>query len=138
MSAPSAVFSARPKLRCGFNALLLSTLLLALPAPVMADDEFRLGSTMLLGVGDHAAIIPIIVCRPAKSIMVKAGRELTLDRVKVFYGNDRSKTLNFGKDLKEDQESGWKSLGSRLCIKRIEVYGNSEGSKAGVKVYGRK
>ncbi|MCH7374807.1 DUF2541 family protein [Aeromonas sp. MR19] len=138
MSAPSAVFSARPKLRCGFNALLLSTLLLALPAPAMADDEFRLGSTMLLGVGDHAAVIPIIVCRPAKSIMLKAGRELTLDRVKVFYGNDRSKTLNFDKDLKEDQESGWKSLGSRLCIKRIEVYGNSEGSKAGVKVYGRK
>lgn len=138
MSVPSAVFSAQPHLSQGFNALLLSTLLLALPAPVMADDEFRLGNTMLLGVGDHPAIIPIIVCRPAKSIMVKAGRELTLDRVKVFYGNDRSKTLNFDKDLKEDQESGWKSLGSRLCIKRIEVYGNSEGSKAGVKVYGRK
>jgi hypothetical protein len=138
MSVPSAVFSAQSQLRCGFNALLLSTLLLALPTPAMADDEFRLGNTMLLGVGDHPAIIPIIVCRPAKSIMVKAGRELTLNRVKVFYGNDRSKTLNFDKDLKADQESGWKSLGSRLCIKRIEVYGNSEGSKAGVKVYGRK
>ncbi|MDM5131509.1 DUF2541 domain-containing protein [Aeromonas piscicola] len=138
MSVPSAVFSAQSHLRQGFNALLLSTLLLALPTPAMADDEFRLGNTMLLGVGDHPAIIPIIVCRPAKSIMVKAGRELTLNRVKVFYGNDRSKTLNFDKDLKEDQESGWKSLGSRLCIKRIEVYGNSEGSKAGVKVYGRK
>lgn len=138
MSVSSVVFSAQPLLRCGFNTLLLSTLLLALPATAMADDEFRLGKTMLLGVGDHPAIIPIIVCRPAKSIMVKAGRELTLERVKVFYGNDRSKTLNFDKDLKEDQESGWKSLGSRLCIKRIEVYGNSEGSKAGVKVYGRK
>ncbi|MGL5130233.1 MAG: DUF2541 family protein [Aeromonas popoffii] len=138
MSVPSAVFSAQLRLRPGFNALLLSTFLLALPAPAMADDGFRLGNTMLLGVGDHPAIIPIIVCRPTKSIMVKAGRELTLDRVKVFYGNDRSKTLNFDKDLKEDQESGWKSLGSRLCIKRIEVYGNSEGSKAGVKVYGRK
>lgn len=107
-------------------------------SPAMADDEFRLGKTMLLGVGDHPAIIPIIICRPAKSIMVKAGRELTLDRVKVIYGNDRSKTLHFDKNLKEDQESGWKSLGSRVCIKRIEVYGNSEGSKAGVKVYGRK
>ena len=107
-------------------------------SPAMADDEFRLGKTMLLGVGDHAAIIPVIICRPAKSIMVKAGRELTLDRVKVIYGNDRSKTLHFDKNLKEDQESGWKSLGSRVCIKRIEVYGNSEGSKAGVKVYGRK
>lgn len=107
-------------------------------SPAMADDEFRLGNTLLLGVGDHPAIIPIIICRPARSIMVKAGRELTLDRVKVIYGNDRSKTLHFDKGLKEDQESGWKSLGSGVCIKRIEVYGNSEGSKAGVKVYGRK
>ncbi|MCK2082869.1 DUF2541 family protein [Aeromonas sp. 3925] len=107
-------------------------------SPAMADDEFRLGNTLLLGVGDHPAIIPIIICRPARSIMVKAGRELTLDRVKVIYGNDRSKTLHFDKGLKEDQESGWKSLGNRVCIKRIEVYGNSEGSKAGVKVYGRK
>ena len=106
--------------------------------PAMADDEFRLGKTILLGVGDHPAIIPMLACLPTKSIMVKAGRELTLERVKVFYGNDRSKTLYFDKDLKEDQESGWKSLGSRLCIKRIEVYGNSEGSKAGVKVYYRK
>ena len=75
----------------------------------MADDEFRLGKTILLGVGDHPAIIPMLSPVPTKSIMVKAGRELTLERVKVFYGNDRSKTLYFDKDLKEDQESGWKS-----------------------------
>ncbi|MFQ2764126.1 DUF2541 domain-containing protein [Aeromonas caviae] len=106
--------------------------------PAMADEDIRLGQTILLGVGDHPAIIPMLACRPTKSIMVKAGRELTLEWVKVFYGNDRSKTLYFDKVLKEDQESGWQSLGSRLCIKRIEVYGNSEGSRAGVKVYGRK
>ncbi|WP_454009559.1 DUF2541 family protein [Aeromonas sp. Marseille-Q7275] len=132
------VLSVSPSFRCGLAACLLSTLLWIPASPAMADDEFRLGNTLLLGVGDHPAIIPIIVCRPARSIMVKAGRELTLDRVKVIYGNDRSKTLHFDKGLKEDQESGWKSLGSRICIKRIEVYGNSEGSKAGVKVYGRK
>ncbi|KLV50628.1 hypothetical protein SH16_00270 [Aeromonas caviae] len=106
--------------------------------PAMADEDIRLGQTILLGVGDHPAIIPMLACRPTKSIMVKAGRELTLERVKVFYGNDRSKTLYFDKVLKEYQESGWQSLGSRLCIKRIEVYGNSEGSRAGVRVYGRK
>ena len=124
--------------RRGLAACLLSTLLWVPASPALADDEFRLGKTILLGVGDHPAIIPMLACRPTKSIMVKAGRELTLERVKVFYGSDRSKTLYFDRDLKEDQESGWKSLGSRLCIKRIEVYGNSEGSKAGVKVYGRK
>ena len=132
------VLSVSPSFRRGLAVCLLSTLLWIPASPAMADDEFRLGNTLLLGVGDHPAIIPIIVCRPARSIMVKAGRELTLDRVKVIYGNDRSKTLHFDKGLKEDQESGWKSLGSRVCIKRIEVYGNSEGSKAGVKVYGRK
>ncbi|MGS3184634.1 DUF2541 domain-containing protein [Aeromonas taiwanensis] len=124
--------------RRGLAACLLSTLLWVPTSPALADDEFRLGKTILLGVGDHPAIIPMLACRPTKSIMVKAGRELTLERVKVFYGSDRSKTLYFDRDLKEDQESGWKSLGSRLCIKRIEVYGNSEGSRAGVRVYGRK
>ncbi|WP_459166523.1 DUF2541 family protein [Aeromonas hydrophila] len=137
MSLLSGFSFAAARLRI-LQGVLLSSLLWALAAPAMADDEFRLGKTILLGVGDHPAIIPMLACRPTKSIMVKAGRELTLERVKVFYGNDRSKTLYFDKDLKEEQESGWKSLGSRLCIKRIEVYGNSEGSKAGVKVYGRK
>lgn len=113
-------------------------LLGAAVSPAMADEDIRLRQTILLGVGDHPAIIPMLACRPTKSIMVKAGRELTLERVKVFYGNDRSKILYFDKVLKEDQESGWQSLGSRLCIKRIEVYGISEGSRAGVKVYGRK
>ena len=133
-----AFCSVQSPLRLGLLAFLLSCLWWGVASPVRADDEFRLGNTILLGVGDHPAIIPIIICRPATSIMVKAGRELTLDRVKVIYGNDRSKTLHFDKSLKEDQESGWKSLGSRVCIKRVEVYGNSEGSKAGVKVYGRK
>ena len=136
----SALFSLHPSspFTRALRILVPMALLGGVVSPAMADDEFRLGKTMLLGVGDHAAIIPMLACRPAKSIMVKAGRELTLDRVKVIYGNDRSKTLHFDKSLKEDQESGWKSLGSRVCIKRIEVYGNSEGSKAGVKVYGRK
>ena len=31
--------------------------------PAMADDEFRLGKTILLGVGDHPAIIPMLACR---------------------------------------------------------------------------
>lgn len=137
MSALFSLHLSSPFTRA-LRILVPMALLGGVVSPAMADDEFRLGKTMLLGVGDHAAIIPMLACRPAKFIMVKAGRELTLDRVKVIYGNDRSKTLHFDKSLKEDQESGWKSLGSRVCIKRIEVYGNSEGSKAGVKVYGRK
>ncbi len=120
----------------GLVALSFSLLMLATPA--LADDDIRLGKTLLLGVGDYPATIPMVICRPVKSLMVKARRDLTLDRVKVIYGTDRSKTLHFDRHLKEGQESGWKSLGSRLCIKKIEVYGNSSGSKAGVEVYGRK
>ena len=54
------------------------------------------------------------------------------------YGSNRTKTIKFDRDMRADKETEWKSLGSRVCVKRLEVYGNSEGSKAGVKVFGRK
>lgn len=88
----------------GLVALSFSLLMLATPA--LADDDIRLGKTLLLGVGDYPATIPMVICRPVKSLMVKARRDLTLDRVKVIYGNDRSKTLHFDRHLKEGQESG--------------------------------
>ena len=44
--------------RRGLAACLLSTLLWVPASPALADDEFRLGKTILLGVGDHPAIIP--------------------------------------------------------------------------------
>ncbi len=56
----------------------------------------------------------------------------------VTYGSNRTKTIKFDRDVRADKETEWKSLGSRVCVKRLEVYGNSEGSKAGVKVFGRK
>ncbi|WP_434471010.1 DUF2541 family protein [Aeromonas veronii] len=120
------------------RTLLGGILLVMASASHAGDDQFTLGRTILLGVGDHGATIPLVICRQTKYIKVKAERDLTLDRVVVTYGGDRTKTIYFDQDMRGDTETGWKSLGSRRCVKKIEVYGNSERSKAGVKVFGRK
>ncbi|ALP39673.1 hypothetical protein WL1483_254 [Aeromonas schubertii] len=117
-------------------AFMLATLLAAPQA--LADDQFTLGRTILLGMGDRGAVIPLVLCRPTKYVKVKAERELTLDRLVVTYGDDRTRTVRFDREMDKEQETEWKSLGTRRCIKKIEVYGNAEGSKAGVKVFGRR
>jgi hypothetical protein len=121
------------------SRVLFGTLLLVVASACHAsDDQFTLGRTILLGIGDHGANIPMVACRQTKYIKVKAERDLTLDRIVVTYGSNRTKTIKFDRDMRADKETEWKSLGSRVCVKRLEVYGNSEGSKAGVKVFGRK
>lgn len=82
------------------------------------DDQFTLGRTILLGAGDHGATIPLVVCRQTKYIKVKAERDLTLDRVVVTYGGDRTKTIRFDREMSSDKETEWKSLGSRRCVKK--------------------
>ncbi|ABK46714.1 conserved hypothetical protein [Shewanella sp. ANA-3] len=102
------------------------------------DDKITLGRTLLLGIGDHPAIIPLIICRQAKHIRIKAERDVSIDRVVVTYGDDKTRTVRFDTELEKDEHSEWKSLGARRCVKKIEVYGNSDRSKAGIKVLGRK
>ncbi|MGL4939564.1 DUF2541 family protein, partial [Shewanella sp.] len=94
--------------------------------------------TILLGIGEQAATIPLVICRQAKEISIKAERDVYIDRVVVTYGDDKTRTVNFDADIAKDKNSRWKSLGARRCVKKIEVYGNSDRSKAGVKVIGRK
>ncbi|PJG58956.1 DUF2541 family protein [Aeromonas cavernicola] len=119
--------------------ILVGGLLLVSTSAVQAsDDQFTLGRTILLGAGDHGATIPLVVCRQTKYIKVKAERDLTLERVVVTYGGDRTKTIYFDRDMRGSKETEWKSLGSRRCVKKIEIFGNSDRSKAGVKVFGRK
>ncbi|WP_368194901.1 DUF2541 domain-containing protein [Aeromonas sp. R2-2] len=124
--------------RFSAHSLLGGALLVVASASHAGDDQFTLGRTILLGAGDHGATIPLVICRQTKYIKVKAERDLTLDRVVVTYGGDRTKTIRFDREMSSDKETEWKSLGSRRCVKKIEVYGNSERSKAGVKVFGRK
>ncbi|WP_421182988.1 DUF2541 domain-containing protein [Aeromonas enteropelogenes] len=126
------------KSRFSVRALLGGALLAVASSSYAGDDQFTLGRTILLGAGDHGATIPLVICRQTKYIKVKAERDLTLERVVVTYGGDRTKTIYFDREMHGEKETEWRSLGSRRCVKKIEVYGNSERSKAGVKVFGRK
>lgn len=109
----------------------------ALPAQA-AEDQFTLGRTVLLEVSDRGAVIPLVICRVASEIKIKAERNLTLDKLLVTYGNDRTRTINARGVLRREQETGWLPLGGRYCVKKIEVRGHADGNKAGVKVFGRR
>ncbi|MGL4616000.1 MAG: DUF2541 family protein, partial [Shewanella sp.] len=53
------------------------------------DEEITLGRTILLGIGEQAATIPLVICRQAKEISIKAERDVFIDRVVVTYGDDK-------------------------------------------------
>ena len=101
-----------------------------------ADERITLGRTILLEVGNHAAKIPLLVCRKANAIKVKAERDLRLEHMVIKFRNGETKRINFYRDLKKGQETKWRPFAYQRCVKNIEVYGNSEGSRAGLKVYG--
>ncbi|UXM82110.1 DUF2541 family protein [Shewanella seohaensis] len=83
------------------------------------DDEITLGRTLLLGIGDHPATIPLIICRQAKYIKIKAERDVSVERVVVTYGDDKTRTVRFDTDIEKDKHSEWKSLGARRCVKKL-------------------
>ena len=116
------------------TAALAATTLIA---PAHADDKFTLGRTILLEHGNLAAKIPMVICRNTNAIKVKAEKDLELRKVVVRFQNGDEKTIRFHRDLKKDKMTDWRYFGYRRCVKNIEVYGNSEGSTAGVRVYGK-
>ncbi|MGR5134101.1 DUF2541 family protein [Vibrio alfacsensis] len=116
------------------SAAVAATLL---ASPAHADDKFTLGRTILLEHGNLAAKIPMVVCRNTNAIKVKAEKDLELRKVVVKFQNGDEKTIRFHRDLKKNKTTDWRYFGYRRCVKNIEVYGNSEGSKAGVRVYGK-
>ncbi|MDR8522530.1 MULTISPECIES: DUF2541 family protein [Shewanella] len=118
--------------------LMVVASMLAVSNVAKADEQITLGRTILLSGGDHGAKIPLLICRKTDAIRVKAERDLHLERIKVTFNNGNTKTIHFHRDLKEDQYTDWRGFGYRRCVKKLEVFGNSDGSKAGVKVLGRK
>ncbi|WP_434996524.1 DUF2541 family protein [Vibrio scophthalmi] len=102
-----------------------------------ADDKFTLGRTILLEHGKSAAKIPMVICRRTNAIQIKAERDINLRKAVVKFQNGESKTINFYRDFKEDEKSDWRYFGYRRCVKSIDVYGNSERSTGGVRVYGK-
>jgi hypothetical protein len=102
-----------------------------------AYDQITLGRTILLKHGEHGAKIPLVVCRNTNAIKVKAERNLHLERIKVTFRNGETRNISFYRDLKKNQETSWRKFAYKRCVKKLEVYGNSDGTRAGVKVYGR-
>ncbi|KII75633.1 DUF2541 family protein [Vibrio renipiscarius] len=119
--------------------MLIGSLVAAalLTSQAHADDKFTLGRTILLEHGSAAAKIPMVICRRTNAIQIRAEKDLTLRKAVVKFQNGESKTFSFYRDFKEDDKSDWRYFGYRRCVKSIDVYGNSEGSKAGVRVYGK-
>lgn len=138
MLLKSSLLSAANINRFIITVLLMFTTSVAYAKNDDKDNEITLGRTILLGIGDHPATIPLVICRQAKYIKIKAERDVNIDRVVVTYGDDKTRTIKFDTDIEKDEHSDWKSLGARRCVKKIEVYGNSDRSKAGIKVLGRK
>ncbi|CEO41071.1 DUF2541 domain-containing protein [Photobacterium kishitanii] len=114
-------------------ALLAGGLVTSLPATA---GTFTLGHTWLLEIGNVKGKIPFPICRNAKGFKIEAQRDLKLDRVKVRFRNGEEKTYNYYRDVKKDKDTGARLFGYERCIKHIEVSGNSEGTRAGVKVIG--
>ena len=115
--------------------LLASSMLLG--ATTAQADQFTLGRTIVLK-GSNEAVIPVPLCRKAKSISVKAERGMNLKRVKVNFQNGESRTFHFNRGLAENQKTDWRKFAYPRCVTSLEVFGKPYGSKAGVRVYGRK
>ena len=117
--------------------LVVSTTVFSV-ATVQASEQITLGRTILLKIGDEGAKAPLILCRRADAIKIQAEKNVYLKRAIVTFKNGDTKTINFNRDLKGGTETDWRSFAYKRCVKNIEVFGNSERTKAGIKIFGRK
>ena len=118
---------------------LILALTLALSTPVWADDDFRLGSTLLLSVGESKAIVKPLTCRYANELQVKVeDQEARIESLKVFYRDGSSKTIKVNKNIAKNERSNWLKLDRRKCITKVQGEGYAKRKVAEVKVYGRR
>ncbi|MFM1647822.1 DUF2541 domain-containing protein [Aeromonas salmonicida] len=118
------------------NQALLGSVLLIVATAANAGGQFTLGRTVLLD-GGRVATIPVPMCRMTDAIKIKAERDVNIKRVVLTYNNGGKRTVNFNRDIRENKETEWRSLGSERCVDSIKVYGSSERSTGGIKVFGR-
>ncbi len=117
----------------------LFVLSLLLSPAVFASDEFRLGSTLLLSIGESEAIVKPLVCRYTDALQLKVEKQnARIEELKVFYKDGSSRTVKVGKEVGKDQRSDWLKLDRRKCITKIRVDGYSKSKMAEVKIYGRR
>ena len=118
------------------NQALLGSALLIVATAANAGGQFTLGRTVLLD-GGRVATIPVPACRMTDAIKIKAERDVNIKRIVITYGNGGKRSINFNRDLREDKETDWRTLGAERCVDSIKVYGSSEHSTGGIKVFGR-
>ncbi|MEC4738075.1 DUF2541 family protein [Shewanella sp. E94] len=118
--------------------ILFASCVLTVTSVAKADEQITLGRTIVLEASGEGAIIPLLICRKTDALKIKAERKLNLEKVIVTFNNGNTKTVRFYRDLKKNEETKWRSFGYKRCVKKLEVFGSSVGSRAGVKVFGRK
>lgn len=125
------------KMKYRFSLVCLALGLLGTGTVVQADDDITLGRTIVFKNTDYGAPIPLLVCRRVDAIKVKADRDMYLQKVVATFKNGETKTFRFYRNIKEDNTTDWRELPYKRCVKKLEVYGQSKNSSAGVRVYGR-
>ena len=117
----------------------LFALSLLLSTTAIAGDDFRLGLTLLLSIGESEAIVKPLACRYTDALQLKVEKQdARIEELKVFYKDGSSRTVKVGKEIGKDQRSAWLKLDRRKCITKIRVDGYAKRKMAEVKIYGRR
>ncbi|MEZ8030069.1 DUF2541 family protein [Enterovibrio norvegicus] len=119
------------------SLICVLTSMLTLSNTAHAEERITLGRTILLENASHGADIPLLMCRRVNAIKLKADRDAYVRKVKVTFKNDETKTINFYRNIKEDATTDWRKFAYKRCVKKLEVFGESKNSSAGIRVYGR-
>lgn len=117
--------------------LLVGASLLGAAGTAHADDKITLGRTIVFESHSQDAVIPLLSCRRVDAIRVKADRDMRLERVKVTFRNGETKNIRFHRSLDKNEYTDWRKFAYTRCVKKLEVFGKSKGSSAGVRIYGR-
>ena len=118
---------------------LLFLITLSFTSFSFADETIRLGSTLLLSIGESEAIVKPLVCRYTDALQLKVeNQEARIESLKVYYKDGSSRTVKVEKNIGKDQRSNWLKLDRRKCITKIRVDGYAKRKMAEVKIYGRR
>lgn len=116
----------------------LTALSIGLPA-YAGNDDFRLGSTMLLSVGESDAIVKPMACRYADELKIKVEKQgARIEALRVYYKDGSNKTVKVNRKMSKNSETRWIDLGRRKCITKVKVEGYADKKVAEVKLYGRR
>lgn len=118
---------------------LLFVITLAFSSLTFAADDFRLGSTLLLSVGESETIVKPLVCRYADTLQLKIEKqEARVEALKVYYKDGSNRTVKVDKNYGKNERSNWLKLDRRKCITKIRVEGYAKRKMSEVTIYGRR